>query len=269
MVAFQGDITDILTTEAQPALPTGQSSIYQLFPNAQTGSVYINPVGDAQSVSYNQGIRISDSIFNAASGKCFRCDKNNITNTNEKYWSVIANDNGIVIGLYNQPLYLDQGLRISTDGQALTFNGNGFVDIAANQTITGKKTFAGVNSGNIQINTTATSYDKGLRIARSDENSGNSTIQLGCSRTSNIGSIEGQWTIFIAPNTAIGNPQCLIIAVASQASDNTRRLQMQPDGNTLTINGSVIAGTGATNGASNGSVNYSAGNTILLGVNST
>ncbi|KAA6378765.1 MAG: hypothetical protein EZS28_025706, partial [Streblomastix strix] len=40
------------------------------------------------------------------------------------------------------------------------------------------------------------------------------------------------------------------------------------DGNTLTFNGSVIAGAGATNGAANGSVNYSAGNPILWGVNS-
>ncbi|KAA6361335.1 MAG: hypothetical protein EZS28_043139 [Streblomastix strix] len=30
----------------------------------------------------------------------------------------------------------------------------------------------------------------------------------------------------------------------------------------------VIAGTGATNGATNGSVNFSAGNPILLGINS-
>ncbi|KAA6360221.1 MAG: hypothetical protein EZS28_044252 [Streblomastix strix] len=37
------------------------------------------------------------------------------------------------------------------------------------------------------------------------------------------------------------------------------------DGNTLSFNGSIISGTGATNG---GSVNYSAGNPILWGVNS-
>ncbi|KAA6367778.1 MAG: hypothetical protein EZS28_036695 [Streblomastix strix] len=56
---------------------------------------------------------------------------------------------------------------------------------------------------------------------------------------------------------------------ASDAGDNTRRLRISADGNTLTFNGSVIAGTGAINGASNGSVNYSAGNLILWGVNST
>ncbi|KAA6399966.1 MAG: hypothetical protein EZS28_004505 [Streblomastix strix] len=40
------------------------------------------------------------------------------------------------------------------------------------------------------------------------------------------------------------------------------------DGNTLSFNGSVIAGTGAQSGSSNSSVNYSAGNPILWGMNS-
>ncbi|KAA6371912.1 MAG: hypothetical protein EZS28_032561 [Streblomastix strix] len=44
---------------------------------------------------------------------------------------------------------------------------------------------------------------------------------------------------------------------------------INPDGNTLTFNGSVKDGTGASNGATNGSVNYSAGNPILWGQNST
>ncbi|KAA6383865.1 MAG: hypothetical protein EZS28_020608 [Streblomastix strix] len=82
--------------------------------------------------------------------------------------------------------------------------------------------FAGVTSGNIQINPTATSYDDGLRIARSGENSGNSSIQLGCNRTYNTGLIEGQLSIFTPPNTAVTNPQSLILAVASQAGDNIR-----------------------------------------------
>ncbi|KAA6404186.1 MAG: hypothetical protein EZS28_000295 [Streblomastix strix] len=100
----------------------------------------------------------------------------------------------------------------------------------------------------MQINPTATSYDDGLRIAKSGENSGNSSIQIGCSRTSNIGAIVGQWLIFTLPNTAINNPQT--------------------DGNTLSFNGSIIAGTGTTGSASSGSVNYSAGNPILWGINS-
>ncbi|KAA6388767.1 MAG: hypothetical protein EZS28_015705, partial [Streblomastix strix] len=67
-----------------------------------------------------------------------------------------------------------------------------------------------------------------------------------------------------------------INGVVDLASDQTiteqntanRGLQISADGNTLSFNGSVIAGVGATNGASSGSVQYSAGNPILWGVNS-
>ncbi|KAA6368472.1 MAG: hypothetical protein EZS28_036001 [Streblomastix strix] len=45
-------------------------------------------------------------------------------------------------------------------------------------------------------------------------------------------------------------------------------LLISADGKTLTFNGSVIAGTGATNGATNGTVQNSAGNPILWNVNS-
>ncbi|KAA6389630.1 MAG: hypothetical protein EZS28_014843 [Streblomastix strix] len=48
-----------------------------------------------------------------------------------------------------------------------------------------------------------------------------------------------------------------------------RGLRINADGSTLTFNGLVIAGTGATNGAANESANYSTRNTILWGVNST
>ncbi|KAA6389679.1 MAG: hypothetical protein EZS28_014795 [Streblomastix strix] len=167
-----------------------------------------------------------------------------------------------------------RGLRISTDGNTLTFNGNGLVDTGTDQTIAGIKTFARViqtqpngNSYNkgVRMSRSTNSYysgvylatgiDDGLRISRADPTStSNSSIQLGYSRTSNTGAIEGQR---------------FVIAVASQAGDNTRGIQISADGNILTFNGSVIAGTGASNGASNGSVNYSAGNPILWVVNST
>ncbi|KAA6401061.1 MAG: hypothetical protein EZS28_003416 [Streblomastix strix] len=55
---------------------------------------------------------------------------------------------------------------------------------------------------------------------------------------------------------------------ASDAGNVIRGLVISPDGNTLIFNGSIIAGTGATSGATNSSVNYSAGNPILWGVNS-
>ncbi|KAA6391154.1 MAG: hypothetical protein EZS28_013316 [Streblomastix strix] len=62
--------------------------------------------------------------------------------------------------------------------------------------------------------------------------------------------------------------QEFVICLTSDFGNDNRGLCISADGNTLTFNGSVIAGTGATNGASNGSVNYSAGNPILWGVNS-
>ncbi|KAA6394895.1 MAG: hypothetical protein EZS28_009582 [Streblomastix strix] len=100
--------------------------------------------------------------------------------------------------------------------------------------------FAGVTSGNIQINPTATSYDDGLRISRSDTETGNATIQLNCCRTSNTGAIVGQWSIFTPPSSSINNPQGFVIAVSSQAGDNSRGLQIRANGNTLTFNGRVL-----------------------------
>ncbi|KAA6365231.1 MAG: hypothetical protein EZS28_039242 [Streblomastix strix] len=101
------------------------------------------------------------------------------------------------------------------------------------------------------------------------ESTGSSTIQLGCSRLLNTGQIAGQWTTYTTPSNYTTNRLGFKISLASDSDDNTRGLQISPDGNTLSFNRSVIAGTGATNGASNGSVNYSAGNPILWGVNST
>ncbi|KAA6382249.1 MAG: hypothetical protein EZS28_022224 [Streblomastix strix] len=101
--------------------------------------------------------------------------------------------------------------------------------------------YASVTSGNVQINPSATAgFDDGLRIARTIENTGSSSIELGCSRTSNSGSINGQWSIFTPPSSSITNPQSFVIAVSSQAGDNTRGLQISADGNTLTFNGRVI-----------------------------
>ncbi|KAA6396317.1 MAG: hypothetical protein EZS28_008155 [Streblomastix strix] len=116
---------------------------------------------------------------------------------------------------------------------------DGFVSIATDQTITAgtysnakipqqfiliagtPTSFAGITSGNIQIIYSASCYDDGLRIARTVQNTGSASIQLGCSRTSNTGAAVGQ-------------------LVASQAGDNTRGLQFSADGNTLTFNGQVI-----------------------------
>ncbi|KAA6382137.1 MAG: hypothetical protein EZS28_022335 [Streblomastix strix] len=113
----------------------------------------------------------------------------------------------------------NSGLQINQYGNVLNFYGK-------------------MSSGNIQINPTATGYDDGLRISRADPTStGNSSIQLGCSRTSTTGSIDGQWTIFTPPSSSTNNPQNFVIAVSSQAGDNNRGLQISADGNTLTFNG--------------------------------
>ncbi|KAA6398075.1 MAG: hypothetical protein EZS28_006403 [Streblomastix strix] len=98
--------------------------------------------------------------------------------------------------------------------------------------------FASVTSDNIQINSTTTGYDDGLRISRADLTStSNSSIQLGCSRTPNIGAIKGLWSIFTPPSSSTNNPQSFVITVASQGGDNTRGLQISADRNTFTFNG--------------------------------
>ncbi|KAA6315189.1 MAG: hypothetical protein EZS28_055457, partial [Streblomastix strix] len=90
-----------------------------------------------------------------------------------------------------------------------------------------------------------------------------SGIFLGCDSNSTSGTIPYQWCIV---NTPTGE---LRIGVDDQILQSNKGLIISADGNTLSFNGSVIAGTGAQNGATNGSVNYSAGNPILWGVNST
>ncbi|KAA6379034.1 MAG: hypothetical protein EZS28_025438, partial [Streblomastix strix] len=65
----------------------------------------------------------------------------------------------------------------------------------------------------------------------------------------------------------IGN-NGLTIGQSYEIGAANRRQHISADGNTLSFNESVIAGTGAQSGASNGSVNYSAGNPILWGLNS-
>ncbi|KAA6395498.1 MAG: hypothetical protein EZS28_008972 [Streblomastix strix] len=153
-----------------------------------------------------------------------------------------------------------------------------YVNKTQTETITGRKTFknnqleiqptgtpssfASVSCGNIQINSSTTSYGEGLRI----ENTAISNlcaIYIRTSHTNTSGEITGQWTIIKRPNGSL--------TICRTADQNTahKGLVISADGESLSFNGSVIAGTEALNGASNGSVNYSAGNPILWGVNST
>ncbi|KAA6328250.1 MAG: hypothetical protein EZS28_053737 [Streblomastix strix] len=88
-----------------------------------------------------------------------------------------------------------------------------------------------------------------------------SAIYIGTS-TNQSGEIDGQQTI-IKRSTG----ELYICRTADQNTAN-RGLAISADGNTLSFNGSIIAGTGAQNGAASGSVIYSAGNPILWGLNS-
>ncbi|KAA6404354.1 MAG: hypothetical protein EZS28_000117 [Streblomastix strix] len=205
--------------------------------------IQVNPTVDG---IYNEGRQISRSINNQWSNIQFGCDPYSNSGFIDNQWimgtSVDTNINPLcfIISKSGQKFQANKGLQISADENTLTFNGNGFVDVVNDQSISGKKTFACVTSGNIQLNPTATSYDDGLRISRSAPNTANSSIQLGCSRTSNSGVIEGQWTIFTPSSTAINDPYGLIFAMASQAGDNTRGLQISADRNTLSFNGRIL-----------------------------
>ncbi|KAA6401531.1 MAG: hypothetical protein EZS28_002943 [Streblomastix strix] len=101
---------------------------------------------------------------------------------------------------------------------------------------------------------------EGLRIANTTNNL--CLISLGCDPNTTSGYIDKQWSIYKK-----GDGTLNIVRTADQNTSG-KGLQISADGNTLSFNGSVIAGVGATNGASSGSVQYSAGNPILWGVNS-
>ncbi|KAA6374905.1 MAG: hypothetical protein EZS28_029569 [Streblomastix strix] len=124
--------------------------------------------------------------------------------------------------------------------------------------------YAKATSGNLQINATSIAYDDGLRISRSVQNTGGSSIFLVYSRDSNIETIANQWQIFTPPSSYVNNPIGLNISLSADSSDTSRDLQISADGNTFSFNGQIIAGTGA----SNGSVNYSQRNAILWGTKS-
>ncbi|KAA6378178.1 MAG: hypothetical protein EZS28_026296, partial [Streblomastix strix] len=148
-----------------------------------------------------------------------------------------------------------------SDCSMIKSNRNELVNVGTDQTITGRKTFADTTQGNIQINSSAISYGEGLRIANTSI-CNLCAIYIGTSPTNTSGEIASQWTIIKRPNGS------LTICKTADQNITNRGLIISAEGETLTFNGSVIAGTGATSGASNGSVNYSAGNPILWGLNS-
>ncbi|KAA6391502.1 MAG: hypothetical protein EZS28_012970 [Streblomastix strix] len=104
----------------------------------------------------------------------------------------------------------------------------------------------------------------------------NLRIQNGYNRrfeATQLGSVQTDFMICACTlsdqwNIAVPDTGEFRIRLGSQVVQANKGLIISADGNTLSFNGSVIAGTGATSGASNGSVNYSAGNPILWGLNS-
>ncbi|KAA6392453.1 MAG: hypothetical protein EZS28_012018 [Streblomastix strix] len=121
--------------------------------------------------------------------------------------------------------------------------------------------FAGVKCGLVQIKPNGNNFNEGLRISRSSDSNYSATY-LACNQKSISGSLKNQWSII---NTPTGE---LRIGVSDQLLQDNKGLEISSDGNSLSFNGSVIAGAGEQSGASNGSINYSAGNPILQGVNS-
>ncbi|KAA6366705.1 MAG: hypothetical protein EZS28_037768, partial [Streblomastix strix] len=261
---FTNRITEILTQD----VVTTVSSATQIPINYNFGYggimqdlLQVNPSSSRSKATYNNGIRIGN--YTSESSIQLACSNSTISGTQTGQWEISkSSDNALTIN----PSSLRQadhsdGLSINSDSPKITFNNNELVNVGTDQTITGRKTFANTSLGSIQINATDVSYGEGIRISNSPLYNV-STIYIGTSSTSTSGEIDGQWTI-IKRNAG----ELCICRTADQNTDN-KGLIISADGNTLTFNGSVIAGAGATNGASNGSVNYSAGNPILWGVNS-
>ncbi|KAA6364918.1 MAG: hypothetical protein EZS28_039555, partial [Streblomastix strix] len=259
-------VTEILTQDIVFSISGSQTQIPMTF-NLGTGGIIgdvlqVNPLSRSYS-SYGNGIRIGNNNGDSTSSLYLGCIKTAINTTQAGQWEISkTSDNALTIN----PSSLRQtdhsvGLSINSDSSKITFNGNELVNVGADQSITGRKTFANTSLGSIQINATDTSYGEGIRISNSPLYNV-STIYIGTSHTNTSGEIDGQWTI-IKRNAG----ELCICRTADQNTDN-KGLMISADGNTLSFNGSVIAGTGATSGASNGSVNYSAGNPILWGLNS-
>ncbi|KAA6372687.1 MAG: hypothetical protein EZS28_031787 [Streblomastix strix] len=261
---YTNRVTEILTQDVVTSVSSAtQIPITYDFGNGGiiNNMIQVNPTGRTYG-TYNNGIRIGNYNYEYSS-LYLGCSTSAINTTQTGQWEISkTNDNDLTIN----PSSLRKadhsvGLSINSDCSLIKFNGNELVNVGTDQTITGRKTFAGTTLGSIQLNPTDVSYGEGIRIANSPT-SNVSAIYIGTSSTSPSGEIDGQWKI-IKRNAG----ELYICRTADQNTDN-KGLMISADGNTLSFNGSVIAGTGATSGASNGSVNYSAGNPILWGLNS-
>ncbi|KAA6357597.1 MAG: hypothetical protein EZS28_046876 [Streblomastix strix] len=259
---FPQRVTEILTQDIVTSITGSQTQIPISYSLGNGGIIsnmlQVNPL-DRNYTAYNNGVRTGNNNGDSTSSLYLGYIKTAINTTQSGQWEISkTNDKALTIN----PSSLRQddhsvGLSINSDSSIIKFNGNQLVDAGIDQTITGKKTINNV----LKINPTSSDYTEGIRIARSS-NGNCSGIYLGCNPNSTSGTMEGQWNIV---NTPDGQLQ---IGVNTQIGQPNQGLLISADGNTLSFNGSVIAGTGATSGASNGSVNYSAGNPILCGLKS-
>ncbi|KAA6392090.1 MAG: hypothetical protein EZS28_012384, partial [Streblomastix strix] len=232
--------------------------MYQLFPNTQ-GNIQINP----SASNYEDGLRIARTVESTGGSSIFLGRSiASIVGSIAGQWQIFTPPSSYV----NNPLSFEitmasysgdttRGLQISDNVYTLTFNGNGFVDIPTDQTITSIKTFGKLLQVNPTVNDT---FNKSKRISRNQTNQW-SNIQFDRDPNSNSGKIDNQWLVRSIGNNG-ANPLGFVIVKAGQEGQADRGLQISADGNTLTFNCQVIAG---------GSVNQSQGKSILWGTNST
>ncbi|KAA6390332.1 MAG: hypothetical protein EZS28_014142 [Streblomastix strix] len=173
------------------------------------------------------------------------------------------------------------GIRIgNNNGDSTASLYLGCLKTAINTTQTGQWEISKTNDNALTINPSSlrqADHSVGLSINNDSSiikfngnqlvNVGTDQTITGCDQNSDNGVIANQWLIGTSGNDFL-NPLGFVIVKAGEQMTANRGLMISADGNTLTFNVSVIAGSGATNGASNGSVNYSAGNPILWGLNS-
>ncbi|KAA6386303.1 MAG: hypothetical protein EZS28_018169 [Streblomastix strix] len=254
-------VTEILTQDIVSSITGSQTQIPMSFNLGDGGIIsnmlQVNPT-DRNYTIYSNGIRIGNNNGDSTSSSYLGCIKTATNTTQAGQWEISkTNDKALTINQSSlRQTDHSVGLSINSDSSIIKFNNNQLVDVGTDQTITGKKTINNV----LKINPTSSDYTEGIRIARSS-NGQCSGIYLGCDPNSTSGTMEGQWNIV---NTPDGQLQ---FGVNTQIGQPNQGLLISADGNTLSFNGSVIAGTGAQV-SSNGSVNYSAGNPILWGLNS-
>ncbi|KAA6368801.1 MAG: hypothetical protein EZS28_035672, partial [Streblomastix strix] len=262
---YTNRITEILTQDVVQGVANG-TQIQITYDLANGGIInnmlQVNPTGRTYT-TFNNGIRIGN--YNTEYSSLYLgCSTTAINTTQTGQWEIRKSSDRVLTINPSSLRQADHSVGLNTigDSSVIKFNGNELVNVGTDQSITGRKTFGGTTLGSIQLNPTEVSYGERIRIADSPIYNV-SAIYIGTSPTSSSAEIDGQWTI-IKRSTG----ELYICRTADQSTAN-RGLAISADGNTLSFNGSVVASTGASNGAANVSVNHSAGNPILCSVNST